>query len=266
MFTFFAISIGFSSMVFTNRNMVPLKLLSIEMEPSFAKQVSYLVLGLKNSSTQELQQFGISLSKKNQLVKENNELDKFDAAPFLEFQKRVPWVPLKRGKSQLPYIHVYSSFPFGLLRSWKYIQKKEEVIVYPELKGSHQFPIELGLNHSAQEKSLFKQHRNYTPGDPVLRVDWKVSQRVQSLQIREYEASESSLTIALRWEHTKHLSDFEERISQLALWVDTAESQGCRYSLFFGKTKIEEGSGILHWSKCMTALSLVNSSDLDKDL
>ena len=93
------------------------------------------------------------------------------------------------------------------------------------------------------------------------RIDWRASARRQELLVKNLEENNKA-PLVFKWEFTTHLGDFEQRISQLCLWVDEAERRGHQYALSVGDSLVEMDNGIAHWKKCMRVLSLLQPADV----
>ena len=74
--------------------------------------------------------------------------------------------------------------------------------------------------------------------------------------IRRFE-EESAVQLDFNWEQTSGIKEFEDRVSQLALWVDQAERQGAEYSLQVGNWKSGRSRGPNHWNRCFEYLALM---------
>jgi uncharacterized protein (DUF58 family) len=148
-----------------------------------------------------------------------------------------------------------------LLRSWRLQRSDKEVVVFPCRRGNTNFPAAATGDQAVDNQGLFYDLRPFQRGDWPRRIDWRASQRAQKLLIRRFE-EESSVQLHFDWRQTAHLPHGEDRISQLALWVDKAEKQARDYSLQVGPWHSGRGRGPHHWQKCMQHLALVSLREL----
>lgn len=250
LFVFTEVSIALASMFFSNSNIHRAQLASMEAMTCFANEESWVEIQLKN--TKPSYQLYLKWS-----------FQKNGSYPLLpsSHQIQIPWTPRRRGLQALPKLVIESTFPFGLLRCWKVIRSKKEVLVLPERKGNASYPSSTRGDSTVDQLGLFHDIRKFQRGDWPRRIDWRASQRSQQMMIRRYE-EESAVQLDFSWEQTAHLKDIEERISQLALWIDIAERQGAHYSLRVGSWNSGRYRGPQHWQKCFEFLALIDESGL----
>ncbi len=128
----------------------------------------------------------------------------------LRSHQRVRWpldlLATKRGYFRIGPARLRSGDLFGFFPSEREFEKQDAIIVYPKT-----YPLdELGLTSArpfgehAGGKRIFEDPmrvigvRDYSPGDPLKRVDWKATARVGRLQSRLYQPShEQSVVVAL---------------------------------------------------------------------
>lgn len=252
-FFFMLISVALTGMVVTNRNVKKINFVELQNLFIFAQEQSKIPVYLKNSSlinSLELEIFFEKFKAKAVL---------FSISANTEITIGIPFEFSRRGRITLPRLIVQSTFPFGLLRAWRNFRVSEaNLIVYPARIGQKEFPQILMNGAKLLSTGIFRDHRIYRSGDSVRRIDWKASARRRELLIKSYEEPEKP-TLHFFWEQTEHLLDFEERVSQLTVWVDQAEQLQCEYSLHMGSQHIIQGRGREHWHNCLELLALVNA-------
>ena len=249
LFVFSEISIALSSMFFTNNNMHRVQLSQISVTTSFAHEETSAEVSLINSKPTYQLQARWSFSKMP------------IPFPASGSQVQIPWTPRRRGYQKLPRLVIESSFPFGLLRAWKVIRSEKEILVFPQRKGNPGFPTTSRGDRSLDQQGLFHDLRPFQRGDWPRRIDWRASQRAQQLLLRRYE-EETAMQLDFCWEQTRLIGDFEDRISQLALWIDQAERQGAQYSLQIGNWNSGRSLGGNHWNRCFEYLALLDEAKL----
>ncbi len=111
-------------------------------------------------------------------------------------QVEVSLLPLRRGYMQLGGYTIHRLDPLGLFKNEVFISDAERLLVLPKM-----FPVvqtdsigarkyhQGGLTSAAScgESGEFVSLREYRPGDPVKNIDWKVTARVGSTIVRQYQ-------------------------------------------------------------------------------
>ena len=98
----------------------------------------------------------------------------------------------RRGRYTQDGFQVSTRFPFGFLEKSCEIPLSQEVLVYPNVQPTEEFYEILPLISGEMESSLKGQGhdlysiRDYQESDSARHVDWKVSARVDALQVREF--------------------------------------------------------------------------------
>jgi uncharacterized protein (DUF58 family) len=119
----------------------------------------------------------------------------------LSWYERVTWpLSLKapaRGYYRLGPATLYSGDIFGFFEAERHEDKPESFIVYPKiysmpelgLPSERPFGERKGRERIFEDPSRIAGLRDYRPGDPMRRIDWKASARRQALQSKVYEPS-----------------------------------------------------------------------------
>ncbi len=260
LFVFSEISIALSSMFFTNSNILKTRLKKMKCSTAFAGEETWVQVQLFNGKKIPPQNLQVSWTKAQTDFK--FPLDSF-LETFLEnLQFSLPWIPKRRGLQSYPRLRIQSTFPFGLLRAWKVLQTEGELLVFPKRQGSPVFPISASLQSAQENAGLFFDLRVFAPGDSPRRIDWKASLRTQQFLIRRFE-QEGTPRLNFIWQQTEKLPLFEDRVSQLALWVDLAERESAVYSLCIGSWQSKQSSGPSHWKDCLEYLALLEETKLN---
>ena len=164
-----------------------------------------------------------------------------------------------RGYLKPGRLQITSCYPLGLFRAWSYIEPERACIVYPRPAGSRQLPPyttyeseqQSGKNAGADDFTGFKPYRH---GDSIRYIDWKAFAKEQPLQVKRFSGSGASKLI-LNCDQCSFLSDVEQRLSQLCLWLLQADRDGFHYGLAIPGSSIAPGIGDFHLQKCLTALA-----------
>lgn len=256
LFVFLLISFAITSMVIANRNMQFAKIESIQAQDVFSNQDNTISVILKNTSTTPRYDFFVTYKGSSALS---------ETVPLLESHQslsvQISFHPKKRGYQKLPRFELQSLYPFQMLKTWRYFYPKEEVLVYPALKGSFEYPTNESHSQNQGEQGLFRDHKVYSAGDSIRRINWIKSSQHQQILVKNYESNEDQL-YNFFWEQTSRISGFEDRISQLALWIYNCERLGYSYSLTIGSKYLSSNKGLLHFRECMKLLATLQESDL----
>lgn len=103
----------------------------------------------------------------------------------------------ERGRYRLPDYQLTTQYPFLLFTKSREMDAGEEVVVYPAL-----VPVELSLERlfsradegpreRREEGDRFSCLREYEPGEPIHKVDWKKSARLDELVVKEFDRAET---------------------------------------------------------------------------
>ena len=157
----------------------------------------------------------------------------------LSSYERISWPlefrALSRGYYRLGPARLNSGDLFGLFPAERNDKKEDGVIIYPRifslpelgLPAERPFGERKGRDRIFEDPGRIAGIRDYRPGDPMRRIDWKASARLQGLQSKVYEPS-STLhmlvavnvhTLAHSWEG--YVPEYLERILSVAASVAT---------------------------------------------
>ena len=175
-----------------------------------------------------------------------------------------------RGRYQYGRITLFTRFPFGLFRAWRNYRLSGAVLIYPEFKGKLPLPVfrgggqrgdrpfSVGRESGSEE---FFGHRKHNEADSLYRVDWKAYARERGLWNKVFE-DPSSPGFSFDYEDIP-LKDREEKLSQMAKWIEQAEAMGASYKIHLDGAEIagKWGRGKKYFSDCMEALSLWESEE-----
>lgn len=257
LFVFLLISVSITSMWLTNRNLEFIRFKSASAGDAFAREQTHLHISIENKGKLPAYAFDVSLNDVHTQITE--------ISPRSEGTAQLAWVPEKRGWQAIPRLEIESTFPFDLLRTWRTYLSPEQVLVYPEKKGSHFFPTSVRTNQNVDSQGLFRELREYQSTDSVKRIDWRASTKHQKTLVKVFEG-EASQSFEFTWEDTKHITHFEDRISQLALWIELCEKSGHSYALKIAKREEPLGKGRTHYRNCMRLLAELSMKDISGGL
>ncbi len=125
----------------------------------------------------------------------------------LRWYERLTWryqIPLRtRGYYHLPRIGLKSGDMLGVYRRERTDEAENTLWIYPEVIPLEQLSLpqlrpqgeRRGGQQLFEDPTRLKTIRDYRPGDPLKRVDWKATARRQSLQSRVYDPSSDLVAI-----------------------------------------------------------------------
>ncbi len=162
-----------------------------------------------------------------------------------------------RGRVSLKRSLVISNFPFGLANRWRSAGDSVNVIVFPRVEPIDDiFAGQLGDPGSKrEEKALFGSiphaFREYVPGDPYKRIQWKLSARLGKLHVKEM-AEEISDRIIVRIESNPS----EQALSKAASLICHFCNKGVPMALEAPEFRIGPDNGLEFKRKLLTILAL----------
>lgn len=260
-FVFLLASMGMTGAWLTNKNVESTLITKIEADFLFANEKNSLQVHLQNnyhrSPLWDIELPAEIIPNKLPL----SVVSEIQVAKNVSIQ----WVPASRGRTQIPRITIASRFPYKMLRAWKYYRQDDEVVVYPERKGSQGFKNLLGSQGQdesetkPEKEGLFRDYREFQRTDSPSRIDWKRSLKHQKHLVKNFETS-SDRKILIDWDMTS--GPFEDRLSQLALWVDLCYKKNEIFSLKLLEWQTDYSGGITHYKNCLDKLALISPNEL----
>jgi uncharacterized protein (DUF58 family) len=248
--TFLLVSMAGVAMLHTWRNLAHLKLRPGRCDPVFAGETAHFGITVE---TPAVTRFAIAARRKGDDPIYADVTVSETAAIFL------PATTPRRGRLRCGRIEIYTRYPVGLFHAWSYVDFNLQVIVYPRPSPAAGSPPAQSRNVSEEGIPVagdeeFNMLRVYRPGDSPRLIAWKALAREQGLLTKEFSAMASS-ELWLDWEDA-YAQDVESRLSVLCQWVLQAERFGQSYGLRLPGTRIPQGRGEAHRTRCLEALAL----------
>ena len=238
---------------FINLTGVTVRLESVQ--PAFVGQEVSLPLEIMNDSRATRHGIELDLSGSD---RERQRIDYIPAHKAARVTLRFP-AP-QRGEHTVGTLHLTSVYPLGFIRFLKKFSSSQTYLVYPRPAGDARLPSSFVDKRDGRpltelgEGDDFAGIRGYIHGESQRHIDWRAVARGQPLMTKQFTAEEEGVVhldfSALR------LTDVEERLSQLTLWVIEAERARRPYGLRLPGVKIPAAIGQAHFHQCMRALSL----------
>jgi uncharacterized protein (DUF58 family) len=256
LFTFWLAGFALVAMVQTQRGLAGAELRTALAEPGFAGGEVTLRLALQARTTLA----DLALECDGEAIPAATGGARAGEEPLLprDGELRLA-VPVKRrGHWRAPPLRLSSSAPFGLFRTWTWLQLDAATLVYPRPAGTLPVPESPGEDRGATQLTRGLDElswlRDFREGDSPRGVAWKAYARGAPLLVREYHGA-----AALRREFdfsTLTGLDTEARLSQLARWVLDAAARGEGWVLRLPDGPPLTGSGAEHREACLARLAL----------
>ncbi len=264
-FVFLLVSMGLSTSWLTNNNIESVLVTDLTYDSLFANERNSVLLKIENKKPKKAALFDVEMQIEhaNKKMNQFNIINEVDVQGFLN----LTWQPLQRGLVDSPRVMMQSRFPYKILRSWKYYEKNTRCLVYPERKGDSNIRTLIGHQSQRDEaaklesEGLFRDYREFQNSDSPNRIDWKRSVKHGKHLVKNYEQS-GERKILIDWQMTDAAQSLENRISQMALWVDLCHQQNENYSLRIEKQQIDFGTGLVHYKNCLEKLALLSPADV----
>lgn len=165
----------------------------------------------------------------------------------------------KRGWLEPGRLLIETSFPFGLMRAWSWIELDMKAVIYPAsiacdlppLAKANDFDGNLITRENAED---FDGLTPYRAGASLSQIAWKHYARGAGLHLKEYVGYQSQ-DIWLDWHQLAGL-DTEARLSRLCYWVLQLGKTADLYGLRLPNQTLELGSGKKHQEQLLRALAL----------
>jgi len=239
----------------TIRNLSGLKVTAESAKPAFAGDEIFLPVEISNEARAPRHSVSVSVpGSRGDEERVDTIAPGKGARVMLRFPAQV------RGEHEVGSLRLATVYPLGFMRARKKLGARQRYLVYPKPGGDPILPS--GSAHAQQAKrgpergegDDFAGVRAYVPGESQRHIDWKAVARGQALMTKQYAAEPSGL-LDLDFASLR-LSDPENRLSQLTLWVIEAERARRPYGLRLPGAAIAPSLGDAHFHRCLRALAL----------
>ena len=222
---------GVVALIQSNENLRGVEIISCRSSPVAAGEDAILELALRNFSERE--RIGLCIRSGWRVRPYFSAwLPVLDAHTTARVELRIP--TSKRGRFEVPSLWVCSVMPMGLCFTWKVFSACGQYFVYPRPRGRSLHGMASAgdgwRGRNAGRGEDVTDHRPYTPGDLLSRLNWRVFARTGSLLVRTIEQEESGDAV-LRWEDTAFLQDEENRLEQLSFWIVECLKEGRSFTM-----------------------------------
>ncbi len=167
------------------------------------------------------------------------------------------------GVFKTPRVRIHTTYPLGLFRAWKYVEVKNNLIVYPKRISGHESYSDTSIiqnsdaifKQNLETKEEFLDHRRFRETDSWKHIDWKAYARGKGLLTKNFSGNESVVvTLEVRSSSSLEFLGLvtEELFRNYELSKDTI--------FVLDDEVISRGSNKLHLHKCLRVLSLLGGN------
>ncbi len=248
--TFLLTSMGVTSLVYTHRNMVGLRIRPGASRAVFAGSPARFKILVKAANPPARLAIQVESGKFTTPSK--------PVFPDSETEFEVEIAATRRGNLSLPRVAISSCYPLGLVRGWAWFDLDSRCLVYPAPAGERRLPAGTGTPRSGKsgtvsEPDNYAGLRDYCAGDSLRRIAWKASARSQGIYTKLFDADEQDVVV-LRWQDVIG-GDDEARLSQLCLWTLISADDNLEYELVLPGRRLAASRGRAHRTRCLEALA-----------
>lgn len=249
LFTFWLAGFALVAMVQTQRSLAGLVLLEATAQPGFAGGHVRLLLQVQG----RVSPADLKLEAADAPANAGAE-----QAPSSAHTLCAALPARRRGRWRAPPLRLSCTAPFGLFRTWTWLQLDAGTVAYPRPAGTLPVPENPGdgsgsvqLVHGQDELAWL---RDFREGDSPRQVAWKAYARGAPLLVREYHGAAAPVR-EFDYQRLDGL-DMEARLSQLTRWVVDAAARGESWVLRLPDGPPLAGSGEAHRADCLRRLAL----------
>jgi len=248
--TFLLAGFALIAMHLCHRNLAGTAVHSIATSDAFVGEHGRIVLTLENSA--DTARIGLECQAQDS----ERVIVNIPADSSARAELAVPLV--KRGRLTIDSIRLSTTFPFGLFRAWTWLHPPLGLLAWPVPRGKREPPPETATGgnapsvHRAGDEE-WSGLREFRDGDSPRQVAWAAYARGRGLLVKTYQspaAHHRTFDIAALTG-----ADVEQRLEQLAAWIEAAHARGERYGLRLAQ-EIPVDSGNEHRVRCLDALAL----------
>ena len=237
------------SILHTYSNLAGLTITAAHAEPTFAGLDASFNLVLSREHSRRFH--GLQLSWQGGAVVWASLTDQN------ELWLAMPFRTGPRGYCRPGRLRIETSYPFGLLRSWTWIDLDMRAVVYPYPVDAGRLPESTPINEdtgSGEQMGSddFYGLRDYVTGDSLKSVAWKHYAKTGVLSSKQF-IDPVDHRLWLCWDDAA--GDDEARLSQLCYWVLQAERGHKEYGLQLPERQILPGRDQAHLHQVLSALA-----------
>lgn len=252
-FTFLFGSVALVGMVHTWRNLLDLRIESVDAAPIFLGQAASFNVRL--SEVRGIERAALVITTADKI-----NAPAVDLVALGSVVIEICPIPDARGKYQLGQLIISSNFPLGLFHAWGYADTTATVLVYPtpvaaqKWQASVRFVPALKGGGRGVGVEDFVGLRPYRLGDSLKHLDWKALARERGLITKQFGGDRQE-EVWLDWDAVGPGNN-EERLSRLCRLVLNAVALHISFGLRLPNGELPASVGDAHKHHCLTKLAL----------
>lgn len=260
---FLLVAVALVSMLYTDRNLLGLRVQAGTTPPVFAGEIARFAIELIDTA---------GLPRQAVLIEQDGRrLARVHVPAGGRVTLRLEHPAPHRGWLACPPFRLATCFPFGIFYCWSrpLVLPAARCLVYPRPAPRSQMPVAWAVaadpvpaathqRRSSRGGEDFAGVRAYTTGDSPRHVHWKAVARGGEWLTKEFaEGAQRRARLVFDYEALEGLGGVEERLSVLCRLVLDADAAGLEYGLRLpGMGEIRPGRGAAHRHDCLERLAL----------
>lgn len=261
--TFLLFSLLLLTMLHTYRNLSGMTMYEGNVTPVFCGNKAQFQLIMDNQNSYQRYAIHVLQTVANKwrllLTTSDSPMVSCHVNPSERSYLKLSLLASQRGLLKVGRVKIYTVFPLGLFKAWAYIDMQQACLVYPQPQGDTVLPLSkltkgMGLRGNESGTDDFEGFKNYQAGDSIKDIAWKIYAQEKGLVIKKFKGFGAD-NLKLGWHDVAHITHVEARLSQLCLWIITAESQQLKYSLEIPGAYADSAQGEQHMRHCLSLLA-----------
>ena len=255
---FFAVSLFFTSLILSFRNIRALMADVPESMFGFAEQAIHIKMNLscvrklhsQNLRIELLDTEGNLITNSVVAVEENCDSIKVSFSQIFH----------SRGMYQVRQVRVLSLYPVGFVSTCAIFDVNVQIVVFPKPVNVISRSNSVVESHSFQTNNADMLLKSYQEGDAVSRIHWQSVAAERGIFVRYLEETAQNEN----WVDWFDYPDFplEQRLSHLTYLIKEADDKKQHYGLRMPNCEIMTGTGIHHRNACLMMLAKYNMEKL----
>ena len=165
-----------------------------------------------------------------------------------------------RGIFNLPTLNCYTKFPFGIIKSWTYLNLNTKVFVYPKPKRPPKqidyYMYDLNLDKK-YDNFDFSHLDEYKQGDSLSKVAWKISSAKNKMFTKKFNSEKFDKKILIDFDKLHLNEKFEVRLQYCSYILNYCYDHEIEFAFKIGNQKTKFGSSKSHLEKILKKLCYV---------
>lgn len=162
----------------------------------------------------------------------------------------------KRGVHSVPRVRIESTFPFGFIRAWAWINLDAQYLVYPRREFGDEASAaaatnEQGVNQfKGEDRDILREH---IQGEPLNRVNWKKYAVTNKMYSADSDAN-AGASNKVDWRDYEGKAK-EERLRFMCFKVCRLYHEGQSFGFALPSAELSAANGKDHFEQCLELLA-----------